>query len=139
MHGLEEGKAAMTDEEEGGVGVRSRSRNSRLESESVPKKQTYCKRREEHDATHMPFRDRCTHCKMGGGRTHHHVSWKRSEDLSRRPITAMDYSSLKPNSIANFQTIPDEPVTGIAVKEDRRQNIMSSAVFEEGNRRTLGK
>ena len=27
---------------------------------------------------------------------------------------------------------------GIAVKEDRRQNIMSSVVFEEGNRRTFG-
>ena len=51
----------------------------------------------------------------------------------------MDYSVLKPNSIANFQTIPDESVTGTAVKEDRRQNIVSSLVFEEGNRRTLGK
>ena len=50
----------------------------------------------------------------------------------------MDYSSLMPNSIANFQTIPDEPVTGIAVKENRRQNMMSSVIFEEGNRRTLG-
>ena len=35
----------------------------------------------------------------------------------------MDYPFLKPNSIANFQTIPYESVTGIAVKEDRRQNI----------------
>ena len=70
---------------------------------------------------------------MSGGRTHHHVSWKRSEDLSRRPIIAMDCSFLKPNSIANFQTIPYESVTGIAVKEDRRQNTMSSVVFEEGN------
>ena len=50
----------------------------------------------------------------------------------------MDYSFLKPNSIANFQTIPDESVTGIAVKEDRHHNIMSSVVFEEGNRRTFG-
>ena len=51
----------------------------------------------------------------------------------------MDCSFLNPNSIANFQTIPDESVTGIAVKEDRHQNIMSSVVFEKGNRRTLGK
>ena len=28
------------------------------------------KGREEHEATHVPFRDRCTHCMMGGGRTH---------------------------------------------------------------------
>ena len=104
-----------------------------MESESGSKKQIHCKRREQHDSTHMPFRDWCTHCTMGRGRTRHHVSWKRSEDLSRRPIIAMDYSFLKPNSIANFQS-----VTGIAVKEDRHQNTMSSVVFEEGNRRTFG-
>ena len=50
----------------------------------------------------------------------------------------MDCSFLKPNSIANFQTIPDESVTGVAVKEDRHRNIKSSVVFEEGNRRTFG-
>ena len=42
--------------------------------------------REEHEATHMLFRDWCAHCMMGRGRTHHHVSKKRSEDLLRRPM-----------------------------------------------------
>ena len=45
---------------------------------------------------------------------------KRCEDLSRRPITAMDCYFLTPNSTANSQTIPDESVTCIAVKEDIR-------------------
>ena len=32
------------------------------------------KEREEHEATHVPFRDWCIHCMMGRGRTHHHVT-----------------------------------------------------------------
>ena len=36
--------------------------------------------REEHEATHVPFRDWCTHCMMGRGRTHHHVIKQTSED-----------------------------------------------------------
>ena len=54
---------------------------------------------------HMPFRDWCAHCMMGMGRTHHHVSKKRSEHLSRR--------FFKPNSAVSCQTIPDESVTCI--------------------------
>ena len=44
----------------------------------------------------------------------------------------MDCYFLKPNSIANSQTIADESVTCIAVKEDRHQNIMSSVVLKKG-------
>ena len=47
--------------------------------------------REEHEATHMPFRDWCAYCMMGRGRTHHHIAKQKSEDESRRPIIAMDY------------------------------------------------
>ena len=46
---------------------------------------------------------------------------------------------LQPNSVANSQTIPDESVTCIAVKEDKHQNIMSKRISEEGNTRNLGK
>ena len=81
----------MTDEEgEGEAGtadwrVRAGSSNKRTARE-----------REEHEAAHMPFRDWCAHCMMGRGSAHHHVSKKRSEDLSRRPIIAMDCHFLKP-------------------------------------------
>ena len=39
---------------------------------------------EEREATHMPFRDWYAHCMMGRGRARHHVSKKRSDDLSGR-------------------------------------------------------
>ena len=53
LNGLEEGKASMTDEEGEGVGGEGEAGTAGWsESESGPKKQTYCKRREEHDATH---------------------------------------------------------------------------------------
>ena len=78
------------------------------ECEQAQTNKPTAREKEEHDATHMPFRDWCTHCMMGRGRTHHHVSKKRSEELSRRPVIAMEYSFLKPNSTANSQTIPGE-------------------------------
>ena len=121
LNGLEEGEDVMPEGVEGEGEVRTGPRNRPIARE-----------REEHEATHMPFRDWCAHCMMDRGRTHHHVSKKRSEDLSIRPITAMDYYFLKPNSTANSQTIPDESVTCIAVKEDRHQNIMSSGVLKKG-------
>ena len=106
--------------------MRRRSRNSRLESDNRPKKHTYCKRE---GRTRSNTHDWCIHCMRGRGRTHHHVSNKRSEDLIRRPIIAIDSDFLKPNSTANSQPIPDEPVTCIAVTEDRHQN---SVVLKKG-------
>ena len=44
----------------------------------------------------------------------------------------MDHYFLEPNTTANSQKIPDEPVTCIALKEDRHQNIMSSVVLKKG-------
>ena len=56
-----------------------------------PKNKPTHKEREDHEATHVQFRDWCTHCMMGRGRTHHHVTKQRSKDQSRRPTIAMDY------------------------------------------------
>ena len=69
---------------------------------------------------------------MGRCRTHHHAPKKRCEDLLRKPITAVDHLFLKPKSTANSQTIPDESVTRIAVKEDKHQNISA-----DGGRRDV--
>ena len=44
----------------------------------------------------------------------------------------MDYNFLKPNSTSSSQTIPEESVTCIAMKEDRHQNIMSTIVLKKG-------
>ena len=110
---------------------RKRSRNSRLESESGSKKQANCKRKgRPRSNTHaIP---RSAHTVHDGQMSHSSVSMKGSEDLSRKPVTAMDYYFLKPNSTASSQTIPDESVTCIAVKEDRHHNIMSSVVLKKG-------
>ena len=82
--------------------------------------------REEHEATHVPFRDWCAHCMMRRGRIHHHVAKQKSEDQPRRPIVAMDYFFMKVESAPSAQAISEESITLVAVKEDRHQNIMSS-------------
>ena len=124
LNGLEESEDAMTDEE-GGVGGDGEAGTADGRVRAGPRNKLTASEREEHEATHMPFRDWCTHCVMGRGRTHHHVSKKRS--FSRRPVLAMNC-----HSTANSQTTPDESVTCIAVKEHRHQNIMSSAVLKKG-------
>ena len=95
--------------------------------------------REEHEATHMLFRDWCTHCMMGRGRIHH-VSKKRSEDLSRRPIIAMDNISSRPNSNANELSDDTRRVGDVhCVQEDRQTSEHhEKRSSEEGNRKNPG-
>ena len=40
---------------------------------AAPRSKPTLKEREEHEATHIPFRDWCAHCMKGRCRTHHHV------------------------------------------------------------------
>ena len=97
-----------------------------------PRNKPTQKEREEHEATHVPFRDWCAHCMMGRGRTHHHVAKQKSEDQSRRPIIAVNYYFMKMKSVPNAHTVPEESITCIAVKEDRHQNMMSSDALKKG-------
>ena len=60
----EEGEAANGEGEAGAVGWRVRA---------GPRNEPTAREREEHEATHMPFRDWCTHCMM-------HVSKQSSND-----------------------------------------------------------
>ena len=89
-----------------------------------PRNKPIQKEREEHEATHVPSRDWCTHCMMGRRRTQAHVPKRKSEDPSRRPAIAME-------SVVNAQTISQESATCIAVKDVRHQNIMSSVALKE--------
>ena len=85
LNGLEEeGEDAMTDEEGEGVGGKEEAGTSDWRVRAGPRNNPTVREREEHEAKHMPFRDWCTHCVMGRGRALHHVSKKRSEDLSMR-------------------------------------------------------
>ena len=132
LNGLGEGEDAMTDEEGEGVECEGEAGTALWRVRAGPRNKLTAREREAHEATHMAFRDWCAHCMMGRDRTHHHVSKKKSEDLSRRPIMAVDYYFLKPNSTASPQTMPDESLTCIAVKEDRHQNSMSTVVVKKG-------
>ena len=50
----------------------------------------------------------------------------------RRATIAMDYYNMKMNSVVKAQTISEESVTCIAVKEDGRRKIMSSVALKKG-------
>ena len=128
---MEDGEDAMTDEAGGGGEGEGEVGTADWRVRAGPRNRPTAREKEEYEATTMPFRDWCAHCMMGRVRTHLHVLKKRSEDMSKRPIRAMDYHVLKPNSTANSQTIPDESVTRIAVKQDRHQKIMSSVVLKK--------
>ena len=65
----------------------------------------------EHEATHVPFRDWCTHCMMGRGRTHHHITIQKCVDQSRRPTVAKDHYFMKMKMVVSAQTLSDEAVT----------------------------
>ena len=97
-----------------------------------PRNRPTQREREEHEATHVPFRDWCAHCMMGRGRTHHHVAKQKSEDESSRPIIAMDYFFMQMESAPSAQSISEESIACVAVKEDRHQNIMSSVALKKG-------
>ena len=143
LNGSEEGEDARTDEEGEGVGGEGETRTADWRVRTGPRnKPTAGKNTKQHTCRSATGAHNCT---MGRGRTHHHVSKKKSAIRAKSSLVEETNSIhglhcfFKPNSTANFQTIPDESVTCIAVKEDRLQIIMSRVFFEGGNRRTLGK
>ena len=69
---------------------------------------------------------------MGRGRTHHHIAKPKSEDESRRPIIAMDYFFMKLESAQSTQSISEEWITCVKMKEDRHQNTMRSVALKTG-------
>ena len=73
----------MTDEE-GGVGGEREAKTVDWRVRACPRNKPTARERGEHEATHMPFRDWCTHCIMGRGRTHHHVAKQKSDAVARR-------------------------------------------------------
>ena len=83
-----------------------------------PRNKPTQREREEHEVTHVPFRDWCVHCMMRRGRTHH-VAKQKSEDQSRRPIIAMDYLFMRMDSGPNVQAISEESITmsSVALKK----------------------
>ena len=120
MNGVEEERDGMPDEEGNEIDGEEELAAPDWRVRAGPRNKPTQRKREEHDATHVPVRDWCVHCMMGGGRTHHHVAREKSEDQSRKPIITMDYFFTRMESAPN------------AVKEDRHQNIMSSVALKKG-------
>ena len=132
LNGIEEDHDKMSDEEGGETDGEGELAVPDWRVRAGPRSKPTQREREEHEATHVPFRDWCAYCMMGRGRTHHHIAKQKSEDQSRRPIIAMDYFFMRMESSPSAQAILEEPITCIAVKEDKYQNIMSSVAMKKG-------
>ena len=81
LNGVEEGEDRKSDEEaaDGVEGEGNVAPPDWRVKASLRNKPTQ-KERKEQDATHVPFRDWCTHCMVGRKRTHHHVTKQKCED-----------------------------------------------------------
>ena len=132
LNGFEEERDDMSDEEGDKIDGEEELAAPDWRVRAGPRNKPTQREREEHEATHVPFRDWCAHSMMGRGRTHHHVAKQKSEDQSKRPIIAMEYFFMKLESAPSVQSISEEPITCVAVKEDRHQNIMSSVALKKG-------
>ena len=137
LNGVEEGHDEMSDEEGEEIDGEGELATPDWRVRAGPRSKPTQREREEHEATHVPFRDWCAHCMMGRGRSHHHVAKQKSEDQSRRPVIAMDYFFMRMESSPSAQEIAEESITCIAVKEDRYQNVMSSVALKKGGRRAV--
>ena len=108
MNGVEEEHDKMSDEEGGETHSEEELAAPDWRVRAGPRSRPTQRERQEHEATHVPFRDWCAHCMMGRGRTHHHVAKRESEDEFRRPIIAMDYFFMKLESAPSAQSIAEE-------------------------------
>ena len=131
LKGIEEERDGMSDEEGNEIDGEEELAAPEWRVRAGPRNKPTQREREEHGATHVPFRDWCVQCMMGRGRTHHHITKQKSEGQSRRPVIAMDYFFMRMETAPNVQAISEESIT-CAVKEDRHQNIMSSVALKKG-------
>ena len=124
MNGVEDGEDEMS--VEGGDGVDSEEELATPDwrVRTGPRNRPTQKEREGHEATHVPFRDWCTHCMMGRGRTHHHVTMQRSEEETRRPTIAMDYYFMRVHPAANSPNNIRRSNNLHCGKRRQHQNIM---------------
>ena len=125
-------KDEMSDEEGGEIDVEEELAAPDWRVRAGPRSKPTQREGEEHEATHVSFRDWCAHCMMGRGRTHHQVAKQKSEDQSRRPIIAMDYFFMRMECSPSVQAISEESTTRTAAKEDRHPNTTSSVAPKKG-------
>ena len=103
LNGVEEGEDGMSDEEGDGIDGEEELAPPDWRVRAGPRNRPTQKKREEHEARHVPSRGWCTYCRMGRGRTHHHVTEQKRENQSRRPTIAMDHYLMKLKFFVNAQ------------------------------------
>ena len=92
LNGIEEERDDMSDDEGDRIEDEGEFAAPDWRVRTGPRNKSTKRDREEHEATHMPFRDWCAHCMMGRGRTHRHIAKQKSGDQSGRPIIAIFFS-----------------------------------------------
>ena len=71
LNGVEEERDEMSDEEGDEIDGEEELAAPHRRVRAGPRNKPTQREREEHEATHVPFRDWCAHCMIGRGRTHH--------------------------------------------------------------------
>ena len=132
LNGVEDESDGISDEEGNEIDGEEELAAPDWQVIAGPRNKPTQREREEHEATHVPFRDWCVHCILGRGRTHHRVAKQKSEDQSRGPVIPMDCFFMRMEPAPNVQAISEKSITCVAVKEDRHQNIMSSVALKKG-------
>ena len=139
LNGDEEVEDGMSDEEGDRIDVEEESAPPDGRVRAGPRKQTDPEGKRRTCSNTRAVRERLVHTLHDGQRAPHYTSpnKKKSQDRSRRPTITMDYYFMKMKPVVDTQTMAEESVTCIAVKEDRHQNIMSSVALKKGSRRTV--
>ena len=82
--------------------------------------------REEHEITHMSYRDRCPHCVRGRGNIQPHRQDK-SEDSEGAPTVAMDYGFMR------AQSEEEQMSPMLVIKENGHGLVFAAVVPAKGN------
>ena len=78
LNGVEEERDEMSDGEGDEIDGEEELAAPNGRVRAGPRNKPTQRQREEHEATHVPFRDWCANCMMGRGRTHHRVAKQKS-------------------------------------------------------------
>ena len=113
-----EDEGVNIDDEENQV-EEAEGENSAVKFRRSPSGAPTQREREEHEATHIPYREWCECCVRARGRRRAHRSQELSDEdrEKRRPVIAMDYFFMKDATGSN-----NRQISLIAAREDRFRN-----------------
>ena len=88
---------------------------------------------EDHNRTHLPFRDWCPHCIKGKAKTGYHFRQTRDDDDNQVPVISIDYAFLndKEDKTKTIGDDEDEKGMPILVIKDRKSKTIRARVVPE--------